>query len=69
MNDYLADVNLAASTGFDFERAFRCEIDSFVGAAQGKNPVLASADDGVELMKILDAVYRSAETGHEVPIE
>lgn len=69
MNDYLADVNLAASTGFDFERAFQCEIDSFVGAAQGKNPVLASADDGVELMKILDAVYRSAETGHEVPIE
>lgn len=68
MNDYLADVSLAASTGFDFERAFQSEIDSFVGAAQGKHPLRASADDGVELMKILDAVYRSAETGHEVLI-
>lgn len=68
MNDYLADVSLAAETSFDFEAAFRAEIDSFVDAVADSSPVRATAEDGLELMKILDAIYKSAETGKEVLI-
>ena len=69
MNDYLADVSLSADTAFDFGGAFQNEIDAFIGAVRGETPVLASAEDGVVLMKILDAVYKSAETGQEVLID
>ena len=69
MNDYLADVSLSADTAFDFGGAFQNEIDAFVGAALNGTGVLASAEDGVVLMKILDAVYQSAETGEEVRID
>ena len=68
MNDYLADVKLAADTAFDFEAAFQGEVYSFIDAVQGRGSVRATADDGVALMKILDAIYRSAETGEEVLI-
>ena len=69
MNDYLADVSLASDTAFDFDGAFKNEIDSFIDAVRGEGPVLATAEDGVALMKILDAIYRSAETGREVVID
>ncbi len=68
MNDYLADVKLVGDTAFDFDGAFRGEIYSFVDAVLGRGPVRASADDGVALMKILDAIYASAETGKEIAI-
>jgi hypothetical protein len=32
-------------------------------------PCRAPAEDGVWLMRILDAVYESAKTGHEVVIK
>ena len=38
-------------------------------AATGKAPCVAPAADGVVLMKILDAIYESARTGHEVVIK
>ena len=66
MNDYLADVQIAGPTAFDFVGAFRNEVYGFVAAVKGEAPVVAPAEDGVTLMRILDAVYRSAETGREV---
>ena len=68
MNDYLADVSLAAGTAFDFDGSFQNEVYAFIDAVRGVAPVRASAEDGVELMKILDAIYESAETGREVII-
>ena len=35
-------------------------------ASRPANPAAIPAEDGVEMMKILDAVYESAATGHEV---
>jgi predicted dehydrogenase len=32
-------------------------------------PCQSPAEDGVEIMKILDAIYESARTGHEVTID
>ena len=42
------------------------EVKSFISAIVDGTPLRADADDGVEMMKILDAIYLSAETGHEV---
>ena len=69
MNDYLADVSLTGETAFDFDGAFKNEIYAFIDAVRGEAPVLATAEDGVALMKILDAIYRSAQTGREVVID
>ncbi len=54
--------------GFDFTTDFKKEIAGFVAASQGKAPCRATAEDGVWLMKILDAIYESAATGKSVDI-
>ena len=51
-----------------FELCFRAEIAGFVDAAMGNAPCRATAEDGVWLMKILDAIYASAKTGKSVDI-
>ena len=63
-NGYLSDVTLVGKTGFQGE-AFGEEISHFVDCILNGTPCRAPAEDGVELMRILDAVYRSAESGHE----
>ena len=66
MNDYLADVRLAAPTALSFDGLFQKEIDHYVSCVAEGVPCRAPAEDGVALMRILDAVYESARTGHEV---
>ena len=63
--DRLADITFPTPVAYDGV-AFRREIGNFVDAVLRGAPLLATADDGVEMMKILDAVYESARTGHEV---
>ena len=41
----------------------------FVDCIQNGTECRAKAEDGIIVMKILDAIYKSAETGHEVVIE
>ncbi|HWO76625.1 MAG TPA: Gfo/Idh/MocA family oxidoreductase [Bacillus sp. (in: firmicutes)] len=54
------------SLTFDFNKAFHNEIHHFVECClEGKQP-LAPVADGVEVMKMLRAVYESAEKGKEV---
>ncbi|MCI8623561.1 MAG: Gfo/Idh/MocA family oxidoreductase [Provencibacterium sp.] len=66
INDYLADVRLARPTALSFDGLFSREIDHFVDCVQNGTPCRAPAEDGIEIMRILDAVYESARTGHEV---
>lgn len=62
----LADTVIRANIGEgDF---FRAEMENFVNAIEGIAPRKAPAEDGVELMRILDAIYESAETGKSVDI-
>lgn len=68
VNDYLANVTLDNSTSLSFDGLFENEINHFVDCIINNKPCRAPADDGIELMKILDAVYESAKTGHEVII-
>ena len=69
MDDRLVDVKFAQPTDFDFDDSFKAETDCFVSAVKDGTPLTATATDGVEMMKILDAIYESAKTGHEVIIK
>lgn len=65
----LADISIKGKHNFDFHRDFNREIKNFVDAVEGVAPCKASAEDGVVLMKVIDAVYLSAATGRSVDIE
>lgn len=67
-NGYMTNVTLTAPTALSFDNLFKNEIDHFVACVKGECECLAPAEDGVELMAILDALYESARTGHEVVI-
>jgi len=54
------------NSSFDFKDAFQREINHFVSAARGEAETLSPVEDGVELMKMLTAIYESARTGHEI---
>lgn len=68
-NDYLTNVSFRESTALSFNGLFESEINHFVDCLINGTECKSPAIDGVILMKILDAVYKSAETGHEVIIE
>ena len=66
INNYQSNISLVAPSALSFDDLFANEINHYIdcltGGAQCKSP----AEDGIEMMKILDAVYESARTGHEV---
>ena len=69
INDYMADVNLTVPTSLDFAGLFQNEIDHYVDCVINGTACKSPAADGIEIMKILDAVYESARTGHEVVLD
>lgn len=56
-------------TTFDFDGIFRGEIKSFLECVRGEHPCVTPAEDGVAIMKIIDAIYESAKTGKSVSIK
>ncbi len=64
MDGYLTNVDLVGKTAFD-GRAYPREIEAFIQYVIGEEECRNPAEDGVEMMRILDAVYRSAASGHE----
>ncbi len=68
VNNYMADVNLKTETALSFDGLFRNEINHFVDCITENTPCIAPAEDGILIMKILDAIYKSAQTGHEVTL-
>ena len=67
-NGYLVDMSFNQDTGLSFDGLFCREMDHFVDCVLNGTECISPAEDGVEIMKILDAVYESARTGHEVVI-
>ncbi|TBL80557.1 Gfo/Idh/MocA family protein [Paenibacillus thalictri] len=51
---------------FEFTSAFQNEIDHFIACCQSGEQPLSSVQDGVEIMKILCAVYESADKSVEI---
>ncbi len=67
-NDFLADVNVHTNNYKQSVNPFDAEIQHFVQCISQGLPCRAKAEDGIAVMKILDAIYESARTGHEVLI-
>lgn len=66
-NGYLANTNpILSPESYDFEHNFNEEIRHFVDCIENGTPCINPGEDGVEIMKILDAIYQSGELGHEV---
>ncbi len=67
IHDRLADISpIMSSTRNDF---FKDEMLHFVDCCLNGTKCVATPDDGIWVMKILDAIYESARTGHEVIIK
>jgi predicted dehydrogenase len=56
------------SSTFEMEAGFQNEIDGFVSAVRNGTPSAVPAAHGLEMTRILTAIYESAATGHEVVI-
>lgn len=69
MNGMLVDIKPHGNTALDFNGLFNREIAHFVDCVRNGTPCRSQAKDGVVLMKILDAIYKSAATGNEVKID
>ena len=65
----MTNTTLQARTAFDFNGLFDSEIRHFISCITDGVSCIAPAQDGVDMMKILCAIYESARTGHEVVIE
>ena len=65
-NNYLVDVTPAHNTALSFQGLFEGEIAHFVDCIANGTDCISPAEDGVELMKIIDGIYESARTGREV---
>ena len=66
VNGYMADVNLSAKTALSFNGLFENEINHYIDCILGNTACKSPAGDGVDIMRILCAVYESAKSGHEV---
>jgi predicted dehydrogenase len=70
MNDYMANITPIVEYNYDvFAEMFSGEVNHFYDCVVNGIKCKAPAEDGVMLMKILDAIYESALTGHEVKID
>ena len=68
-NGYMTNVSLEAKTALDFDDLFENEVSHFVSCALFGTECRSPAEDGVQLMRILESAYASAACGHEVIIE
>ncbi|NLL70433.1 MAG: Gfo/Idh/MocA family oxidoreductase [Epulopiscium sp.] len=69
-NDYFTETKPIIQAGSDhMDNIFVREIKHFVECVLEGIPCRNPGEDGVEIMKILDAIYESAETGKEVIIK
>ena len=63
--------NMIADTELFFDRErnrFASQMEKFIAAVQGKGEVAATGEQGVILMEILDAIYKSSDMDCEVEI-
>ena len=69
VNGHMNNVQLVTPTALSFDGLFENEIEHFVDCVANGTECKSPADDGITIMKILDAIYESAATGHEVVIK
>jgi predicted dehydrogenase len=70
MHDSVINITPQISSGtLEFGKAFSNEIANFVDAGLGRAESIAPAWHGVEIVRILEAIYTSAESGKEVILD
>ena len=65
-NGYMTDTSLCMDVRPDIEDIFSKEIDHFIDVIDGRTELMNTPQQGIDIMKILMAVYESEETKHEV---
>lgn len=58
----------AAQQGFMLHESFRGEIADFVDSVKAGRQPGATITHGLDILRVLDAIYRSAETGKEIDL-
>lgn len=66
LNGYMVDITPTGDTALNFQGLFQNEINHYVDCVLNKIECRSPARDGVELMRIIDAVYESARNGKDV---
>jgi predicted dehydrogenase len=51
-----------------YKRSYESELKHFVGAVRGLHPAISTAEEAVKRMKVVDAIYKSAEKRKEVKL-
>ncbi len=49
-----------------FKKSYLNELKSFIGAIRGLNPIFSSGEEALQLLTIVDAMYKSAEKDQEI---
>lgn len=65
-NDFLADIDIKTENYKNSSDLFTNEMAHFIDCVKNGTECRAKAEDGITVMRILDAIYESAKTGHEV---
>ncbi len=68
-NGYLSNIDVETANYKFTKPMFDAEMDHFVDCIKNGTECIAKAEDGLAVMKILDAIYESASCGHEVIIK
>ncbi len=68
-NGFMSDIDVDIENYRFTKGMFDAEMNHFVDCIMNGTECVAKAEDGLVLMKILDAIYESARTGHEVIIK
>lgn len=58
----------AANPKHLFKKSFENEINHFIGAVRGINPLHSTSDDAIRRMKLLEGIYKSAELNKEIEL-
>lgn len=66
INDYMVDITPFGETALSFSGLFENEIAHFIECVAKGTSCRSPASDGVKLMKIIDAIYRSAVEKREI---
>ena len=70
LGDYMVDITPVLDiSGFDAKQAFLAELNHFADCALNGVQCICPAQDGTTVMKIIDAVYRSAENGKSISLK
>ena len=65
LENYMVDLTFPQPIKFETE-SYYAQIDGFVDSVVNGGNFKGDSESGLELMKIIDAIYLSAKTGHEV---